>query len=98
MNYNKHEVLVFHVMDQPLEMEFAFENRPHLFVDMETGEEIKLQSNEIKLAYQKKIKHQKEEIEQKCLQYKIDYIPANIRDGFHPILRNYLMKRSKMNH
>jgi uncharacterized protein (DUF58 family) len=98
LNYNKHEVIVFHVMDQPLEMEFAFENRPHLFVDMETGEEIKLQSNEIKLAYQKKIKHQKEEIEQKCLQYKIDYIPANIRDGFHPILRNYLMKRSKMNH
>lgn len=98
LNYNKHEVIVFHVMDQPLEMEFAFENRPHLFVDMETGEEIKLQSNEIKLAYQKKIKHQREEIEQKCLQYKIDYIPANIRDGFHPILRNYLMKRSKMNH
>lgn len=97
LNYNKHEVIVFHVMDQPLELEFEFENRPHLFVDMETGEEIKLQSNEIKEAYQAKVKAQTHDIEQKCLQYKIDYVPANIRDGFQPILRNYLMKRAKMN-
>ncbi len=96
LNYNKHEVVVFHVMDQPLELEFEFENRPYLFVDMESGEQIKLQSNEIKKEYQEKIKHRKEEIVQKCLQYKIDYVPADIRQGFNPILRNYLVKRSKL--
>jgi len=96
LNYNKHEVVVFHVMDKPLELDFEFENRPHLFVDMESGEEVRLQSNALKEAYVEKILAHQKEIVQKCLQYKIDYIPTDIRAGFYPILRNYLMKRSKV--
>jgi len=96
LNYNKHEVVVFHVMDEPLEMAFEFENRPQLFIDMETGEQIKLQSNELKSAYQAKIKEHQERIIQKCLQYKIDYVPTNIRNGYHEVLRRYLTKRSKI--
>jgi len=96
LNYNKHEVVVFHVMDKPLELDFEFENRPHLFVDMESGEEVRLQSNALKEAYVEKISAHQKEIVQKCLQYKIDYIPTDIRAGFYPILRNYLMKRSKV--
>lgn len=96
LNYNKHEVVVFHVMDQSLEMEFEFENRPHLFIDMETGEEVKLQSNELKTVYQDKVKAHQERIIQKCLQYKIDYVPTNIRDGYNEVLRKYLVKRSKL--
>ncbi len=97
LNYNKHEVIVFHVYDEPLELEFEFSNRPYLFIDMETGEQVKLQSNELKEKYKKKIRQRQEQIIQKCLQYKIDYIPTNIRDGFYAILYNYLVKRSKMN-
>ena len=96
LNYNKHEVVVFHVMDNALEMEFEFDNRPHLFIDMESGEQIRLQSNEIKESYQQKIKERTEAIIQKCLQYKVDYVPTNIRDGFQPVLRNYMVKRGKM--
>ncbi|MEL6390356.1 MAG: DUF58 domain-containing protein [Bacteroidota bacterium] len=96
LNYNKHEVVVFHVYDRPLEVEFEFEDRPHLFIDMETGEQIRLQSNELKKAYTEKIKNRQEAIVQKCLQYNIDYVPTSIRDGFYPILRNYLIKRQKL--
>ena len=96
LNYNKHEVIVFHVMDQLLELEFEFENRPHLFVDMETGEQIKLQSNALKDVYREKIMAKQNDIIQKCLQYKIDYIPTDIRKGVYPILRNYLVKRTKL--
>ena len=32
----------------------------------------------------------------KCLQYKIDFVEADINEGFHPILQKYLVKRSKM--
>ena len=96
LNYNKHEVVVFHVMDEELEMNFEFENRPHLFVDMETGEQIKLQSNVLKETYKEKIASRQNEIVQKCLQYKIDYIPTDIRKGIYPILRNYLVKRAKL--
>jgi len=96
LNYNKHEVVVFHVMDKELEMDFAWENRPHLFVDMETGQEIRLQSNALKEAYAKKVSSRQQEIITKCNQYKIDYVEADIRAGFHPILRSYLVKRSKV--
>jgi uncharacterized protein (DUF58 family) len=39
LRYNKHEVLLFHVVDQPKELQLDYENRPHLFIDMESGEE-----------------------------------------------------------
>jgi len=96
LNYNKHEVVVFHVVDQTLEMEFEFENRPHLFIDLESGEEVRVQSNEIKSAYIEKINERQERIKQKCLQYKIDYVETDIRKGYYPILRKYLVKRQKV--
>lgn len=96
LNYNKHEVIVFHVVDQQLEMEFAFDDRPHLYIDMETGQEVRLHSNAIKEEYTKRIKQKQQEIIEKCHQYRVDYVPADIRAGYEPILRNYLMKRSKM--
>ena len=96
LKYNKHEVVLFHVKDKSLEENFEFENRPYEFIDMETGERIKLQSNQLKEQYQAKTKLFKEEIMNKCLQFKIDYIDVDIKEGFAPILQKYLVKRSKM--
>ena len=36
LKFNKHEVVLFHVMDKSKELEFDYENRPYKFVDMET--------------------------------------------------------------
>lgn len=96
LKHNKHEVILFDVVDKSLEIDFAFENRPYLFVDMESGEEVRLQSNEVKDMYQEKLLGMKNDLKQKCLQYKIDYVEADINQGFNQILQNYLVKRSKM--
>jgi len=96
LKHNKHEVILFDVVDQKLEIEFEFENRPYVFVDMESGEEVKLQSNEVKGYYTDKLKQMKKDLEQKCLQYKIDYVQADINKGFEQVLQAYLVKRSKM--
>jgi len=32
----------------------------------------------------------------KCLQFNIDFVEADINEGFHPVLQSYLVKRSKM--
>lgn len=96
LKYAKHEVVLFHVMDNKYEQEFEFKNRPYLFVDMESGEEIRLQSNEFKELYQQKIEEEKNKLKMKCLQYKIDYVEADIREGFYPILETYLVKRKRM--
>lgn len=97
LKYNKHEVVLFHTMDQKLELDFEFENRPYQFIDMESGEKIRLQANQVKKYYTEKVKNYREEIKAKCLQYKIDLIDTDIRKGFSPILQSYLVKRSKMN-
>lgn len=96
LNYNKHEVVVFNVTDKTLELDFEFDNRPHLFIDMESGEEIRVQSNAMKEAYVEKIKAHQASIIEKCQQYNIDFVNTDIREGFFPVLRKYLVKRSKV--
>lgn len=96
LKHNKHEVILFHVKDKALEEDFEYKNRPYEFIDMETGEKIKLQSNQLKEQYVAKMKEVKEEMTNKCLQYKIDYIDVDINEGFVPVLQKYLVKRSKM--
>lgn len=96
LKHNKHEVVLFHVVDSALEVEFEFENRPYLFVDIESGEEVKLQSNEVKEYYTKRVKAYKEDLRMRCLQYRIDYVEADINKGFSQILQQYLVKRNKM--
>lgn len=92
----KHEVVLFHVVDKKHEIDFEYENRPYLFVDMESGEEIRLQSNQVKELYQEKVKAFAYDLKMKCLQYNIDFVEADINEGFHPVLQSYLVKRSKM--
>ena len=96
LKYNKHEVVLFHTMDKKLELDFEFENRPYQFIDMESGEKIRLQANQVREYYTEKVKVYKEEIKAKCLQYNIDLIETDIRQGFAPILQAYLVKRKKM--
>lgn len=96
LKHNKHEVVLFHVVDKSKEIDFNFENRPYLFEDLETGETIKLQPNQIKDNYIKKMNDKKLQLKVKCAQYKIDLVEADINEGYYPILMAYLLKRKKM--
>ncbi len=96
LKYNKHEVILFHTVDKRLEENFEFENRPYIFVDLETGEQVRLQSNQVKEYYVEQITKYKQQLKLKCLQYKIDFVEADINEGFQQILMPYLMKRGKM--
>lgn len=96
LKYNKHEVVLFHTTDAAKELNFEFENRPYLFVDMETKEEVRLQSNQVKDYYVEKMATFKENLKMKCLQYKIDFVEADINQGFRQVLMPYLVKRGKM--
>jgi uncharacterized protein (DUF58 family) len=97
LKYNKHEVIVFDIADKKQELDFNFENRPYEFIDLETGEKIKLQSEEIKEHYISQMKKIKHDLKLKCAQYKIDLIEADINEGVQKILLPYLLKRQKLN-
>lgn len=96
MKHNKHEVIVFHVVDKKLEVDFELDNRPYTLVDMETGERLKLQPAEIKEKYKEAVGTYFQELKLKCANLQIDFMPADINDGFHPVLLQYLLKRGKL--
>jgi uncharacterized protein (DUF58 family) len=96
LKYKKHDVVLFHVTDKKQELDFEFENRPHHFIDIETKQEIKLNPNQVKEMYLKKISEYTEAIKLKCGQYKIDFVEADINQGFDHILQTYLVKRGSM--
>ena len=96
LRHNKHEVVLFNVGYSKLEDDLNFENRPHTFVDMESGEQIKLNPIQVKEFYQTKVKAQKKALMNCCGNYQIDYVEADISSGFDTILMQYLVKRQKM--
>src|SRR5690606_40800814 len=96
LKHNKHEVLLFHVTDKKTEMDFEFEDRPHEFIDIESGEKMKLQPYQIKDTYRKLMADYFNNLKLKAGQLKIDFIEADINDTFEKVLSSYLIKRTKM--
>jgi hypothetical protein len=96
LRHNLHEVLLFHVTDRRTEEEFAFDDRPYEFIDLESGERVKIQPGQVKKQYQEAVKKFYHELRLKCGQYKIDFIEADVAKGYDQILTAYLAKRNKM--
>lgn len=96
LKHNKHEVILFHTVDRKAEIDFAFENRPYQFVDMETGEKIKLQPSQFRENYTKAVNAYFKNIEMRCADYRIDFMPAHIGEGYNEVLLKYLLKRQKL--
>lgn len=96
LKHNKHEVVLFHVVDRKKEIAFDFENRPYKFVDLESGKEIRLYPEEVKQKYLEGIEKFRQDLSLKCGQYHIDLVESDINDSFHHVLTSYLVKRSRM--
>ena len=96
LKYNQHEVILFHVVDKKQEVDFEFENRPYRFIDLESGEEVKLNPSEVKEHYHEQMEKQMAALRLRCGQYGIDLVEADINQGFHQILMPFLNKRKKL--
>ena len=96
LKHNKHEVILFHVQDKATEYDFDFNHLPKRFIDLESGDEIKLLPHEVKESYKKNMKAFEDLIRLKSTQYKIDLVPADINKGFDQILYPFLTKRKKV--
>ena len=94
--YNKHEVILFHVVDHQFEGSFDYPARPHKFIDMETGEVMRLNPGDLKKQYSRITDEFFREIKLRCGQYQIDLAEADIRKDFKEVLLPFLIKRSKL--
>ncbi len=95
LKYNKHEVVLFHTFDGKHELYFDFDQSPKKFVDVETGEQINLFAESVKESYQNQVKKYFKELKLKCMQYKIDYVPVDINEGYEKVLTTYFISRNR---
>lgn len=96
LKYNKHELVLFWTTDKRTEVDFDFGEKPYRFVDMESGDVLKLNPSEVKHKYLEEMKSFKERLELKCLQYQIDMVEVDVAKGYHAVLQAYLLKRKRM--
>jgi len=96
LKHNKHEVLLFHVSDHETELDFKFLERPYEFIDLESGEKLKINPSEIREKYLKQSALFHHELKMKCNQLKIDLVEANSKTDYYHVLQAYLIKRAKM--
>ena len=96
LKHNKHEVILFHVLDSKMELNFELENRPYQLIDMESGEKMHLQPAEVREHYVKGIEAYFNEIKMRCVNHRIDFMQADIHEGFNQVLLQYLLKRQKL--
>ena len=97
LKHNLHEVILFHVNDRSTELDFEFTDRPHLFVDLESGNKIKLQPSQIKSVYKQSAHERLMNLKNKCGQLQIDFVEADVHQDYNTIFNAYLIKRSRMN-
>ncbi len=96
LKHNKHEVILFHVYEGQQELGFDFQSRPYRFVDMETGETVRLNPGDLSGDYVERMSEYFNNLRLKCMQYKIDFVPSDINKGYEDILMSMLVKRSKL--
>ncbi len=95
LKHNKHEVILFHVIDKSKEVKFDFNNTPKRFIDVETNEYINLYPHTIKDNYEAAVDDYFKSIRLKCGQYQIKYVEADINKPFDKILTTYMVERQR---
>jgi len=96
LKHKKNEVILFHLSDVSKEQKLEFENKPYNFIDVESGENIKINPSHYKENYVEKVDSYLNKMRLKCLQYKIDLIEVDINKGYDQIITSYLLKRQKI--
>ena len=93
LRHNMHEVVIFNVFDNNLENELNLKNKYYNVVDMETGEKVKLHPNQIQEKFKQQRRAYALKLKNMLISQKVEFINANIEDGFDNILLQYLIKR-----
>jgi uncharacterized protein (DUF58 family) len=92
LRQNKHEVVVFHVLDRD-EMEFPFQ-RMTRFLAMEGDSSVAVDPRALRKAYLEELNGFLKILRKGCLGAKIDYVPMHTRQLLDVALATYLATRS----
>lgn len=96
LRHQRHEVLLFNVLENRSERELDFPDGKFLFEDMETGSELEVIPAQVKNEYQKKVHEYTQEFKIACNEARADFEEIDTQSPFDLALLAYLNKRKKL--
>jgi len=96
LRHRGHEVIVFHILEGQTERNFDFPDRPLLFRDVETGEEVSLRPAQVRDHYEEAVEHFTEAFRRRCLKHDIDFAELDTNESYRTALMAYLKKRTRL--
>lgn len=96
LRHQKHEVLLFNLLEKRSERELAFPDGTFLFEDMETGNELEVIPAQIRSDYQAKVEQFTRKFKIACSEVKADFEEIDTEGDFELALLAYLNKRKKL--
>jgi len=96
LRHRGHEVIVFHVLEGQTERKLDFPDRPMLFRDVETGEEVSLRPAQIRDHYEEAVEHFTDTFRRRCLEHDIDFAELDTNEPYDTALMSYLNKRERL--
>jgi hypothetical protein len=95
LKFLKCEVMVFHILHNPTEIDLMVDNKPTRFVDLETGAAIKLQPEEIQNAFMLIQQQWLQQTKDKLADLDVDYIPCDVSAPIDQVLKSFFARRMK---
>lgn len=96
LRHQKHEILIFFLLDKKTEEDFVFPDRPTVLKDLESGEELTVQPGQIRKVYQEAVHRFKDKIRRRCRDLSVDLVEVDIQTSYDKVLTDYLIKRKKL--
>ena len=90
-----HDLIVFHVHDRKTEMELDIGKQTTRLIDLETGEELRVEPSQIRAPYQKLLDEYRKSIKGICKRAGADWFEADVALGVQPLLLQFLRKRKQ---
>lgn len=96
LRHARHEVVILQPLHPPTELDFELGYASVLLQDLETGEELEVQPEMLKEAYQQQMKEHLVRLRTRCRELRVDYHQVDITQPWDRALRDYLIKRSRL--
>lgn len=96
LKHQKHEVLLFNILEKRSERDLDLPDGKFLFEDMETGEELELVPAQVKNEYRKKMDNYLKNFRIACSDSGIDFEEIDTESSFDIALLAYLNKRKRL--
>ncbi|MDI6400957.1 DUF58 domain-containing protein [Balneolaceae bacterium ANBcel3] len=96
LRHNKHEVILFHLLERKSERALDFAGNRMVFRDLETGAEMDVIPAQVREDYQKRMREYGHQIRMACSEANIMYEEIDTQEAFDYALLAFLNKRRKM--